>query len=106
MVPHVGRDLIAGVRFVKLHSVRPQRRSLQSAVCALQGWVKDCPTSSCLPLPEGVVRNQLQGALRHPTPRSAHRHKLEGCLSHMTAELPEHKVQNVHERLKAKWAQL
>ena len=188
MEPHVGRDLIAGVMFVKPHWVRPQRVSLPSAVRALQGWVKDCPPTSRLPLPEEVVfwmalealemgvpqiamaiaahrflnkqrqksgllidatqqqvntfirdfwrrhgldkigsphlyrlrhagasvglaqnqvdRNTLQRALRHQAPRSTRRYEKGGRLSQMTAKLPEHVVQNVHARLKAKLAQL
>ena len=69
--PHVGRDLIAGVMFVKPHWVRPQRVSLPSAVRALQGWVKDCPATSRLPMPEEVVFWMALEALEMGVPHIA-----------------------------------
>ena len=71
MEPHVGRDLIAGVMFVKPHWVRPQRVSLPSAVRALQGWVKDCPPTSRLPMPEEVVFWMALEALEMGVPQIA-----------------------------------
>ena len=51
-------------------------------------------------------RDTLQRQLRHQAPRNARRYKKGGRLSQMAALLPEHVVDLVHARLRAKLSQL
>ena len=131
MEPHVGRDRIAG-QFIALAAHRflnKQRQKSGLLIDATQQqvntfirdfWRRHGLDKIGLPhlyrlrhagasvglAQNQVNRNTLQRALRHQAPRSTRRYEKGGRLSQMTAKLPEHVVQNVHARLKAKLAQL